>query len=147
MMRRRLGGLLVATVLAVVVSATPAPARAQVPTGGVVVSPAPYRLNPYFSPPGSYGMMLGSPSYGSVRTYSEFSSPYGAGYGYGYAPNGLVPGRYGVGLWRPGYVAPGYTYGASYYSYRTFAVGNPGAPTPPVGVYAPYYGPPTAYGW
>ena len=26
------------------------------------------------------------------------------------------------------------------------AVGNPGAPTPPVGVYAPYYGPATAYG-
>ena len=143
MIRRRLGGFLVGMVLAVVPSLT----RAQAVAGGVVVSEAPYRLNPYFAAPGSYGMMLGSPSYGSVRTYTEFSSPYGAGYNYGYAPSAFLPGRYGVGLWRPGFVTPGYTYGASYYSYRTFAVGNPGAPSPPVGVYAPAFGPPSFYGW
>ncbi len=145
MSRSRLGGLLAAMGLAVLGSFTTA--SAQSTAGDVVVSPSPYRLNPYYAPPGSYGMMLGSPSYGSVRTYTEFSSPYGAGYNYGYAPNGLSPGRYGVGLWRPGFVAPGYTYGASYYSYRTFAVGNPGGPTPPVGVYAPAFGPTSVYGW
>jgi len=156
MIRRRLGGWLLAVVLAAAASPSPSPAQAvatvttaaAAPSGGaVLVSPASYRLNPYFAAPGSYGMMLGSPSYGSVRTYTEFSSPYGAGYGYGYAPYGLLPGRYGVGLWRPGFVAPGYAYGASYYSYRTFAVGNPVAPPPPVGVYAPAYGPPSQYGW
>ncbi len=103
-------------------------------------------MNPYYAAPGSYGMMLGTPSYGSVRTYSEFSSPYGAGYNYGYAPYGLLPGRYGAGLWKPGIVAPGYPFGTSYHSYRTFAVGTPVAPPPPVGVYAPAFGPPSTYG-
>jgi hypothetical protein len=130
------------------VVSTPAPARAQVAAGGVAVAPAPYRLNPYFAAPGMYGMMLGSPSYGSVRTYTEFSSPFGGGYGYGYAPYGLLPGRYGVGLWRPGFVAPGYAYGASYYSYRTFALPfGTMASTPPVGLYAPAFGPPALSGW
>jgi hypothetical protein len=105
----------------------------------------PYRVNGYFAAPGLYGMMLGSPSYGSVRTYTEFSSPYGPGYAYGYAPYGLLPGRYGVGLWRPGFTAPGYVYGSSYF-YRTFAVpfgpGGAGSlPPPAVGTYAPALGP------
>jgi hypothetical protein len=81
--------------------------------------------------------------------YSSFASPYGGGYGYGYGPYGLLPGRYGVGLWRPGFVSPGYTYGAAYGGYRTFPVPYvAGAPvaTPPVGVYAPAYGP-GAYAW
>jgi len=141
MLRRRLGVFFLGAVLAAVVPSAPS-ARAQ----GVVVASSAYRINPYFAAPGLYGMMLGTPSYGSVRTYSEFTSPYGAGFNGGYAPYGLPPGRYGVGLWRPGLVAPGYTYGASYYSYRTFAVGTPVLPPPPVGLYAPAFGPPSFYG-
>jgi hypothetical protein len=122
------------------------PAQAQVATG--VLPGAPYRINPYFAAPGYYGMSFGSPSFGMTRTYTAFSSPYGAGYGYGYAPYGLLPGRYGVGLWRPGFVTPGYAYGASYY--RTFPVpyaSTPPMPPPPVGVYAPAFGPGSVYGW
>ena len=59
----------------------PGAARAQAPVGppGLPVT----RLNGWFAAPGYYGMSYGVPSYGSVRTYSEFSSPYGAGYAYG----------------------------------------------------------------
>jgi hypothetical protein len=125
---------------------TTAGAKAQSPA---VVPADPYRLNGWFAAPGLYGMSYGSPSYGVPRTYTAFSSPYGPGYGYGYAPYGMLPGRYGVGLWRPGFVAPGYAYGASYY-YGTFPVpytGNPNAVTAPVGAYAPAFGPPSFYGW
>ena len=45
-------------------------------------------------------MAYGVPSFGVPRTYSVYSSPYGAGYGYGYAPASFLPGRYGVGMWR-----------------------------------------------
>ena len=87
------------------------------------------------------------------RTSTTFSSPFGAGYGYGYAPYGMLPGKYGVGLWRPGFVAPGYLYGASYY--RSVAVPPVTIPEPPIGDYAPgfgapsplTYGPPSYYGW
>ena len=72
----------------------------------------PYRINGYYAAPGYYGMAYGSPSVGLTRTYTAFSTPYGMGYGCGYAPYGLLPGRYGVGLWRPGLVTPGYVYGA-----------------------------------
>jgi hypothetical protein len=102
----------------------------------------------YYAAPGAYGMSYGFPSYGSVRTYTEFSSPYGAGYAYGYPPYSYLTGRYGVGLWRPGFSAPGYSYGAS--SYRTFAVpygSLPPGPLPPVGAYAPYLGPSAYYAW
>jgi hypothetical protein len=100
--------------------------------------------HPFFSAPGNYGMSLGTPSYGSVRAYSEFSSPYGAGYGYGYAPSGFLPGPYGAGLWRPG-MAQDPLYNASYHSYRTWAVPyvrGVAVVTPGVGVYAPAFGPP-----
>lgn len=142
-MRRILGMLMIVAVLGLAPSTT----RAQVVTGGVM---DPYRLNGYFAAPGLYGMAWGSPSLGMTRTYTSFSSPYGAGYGYGYAPYGLMPGRYGVGLWRPGFVAPGYVYGASYY--RSFALpqsvtGMPPLPPPPVGAYAPGFGPGTYYAW
>lgn len=135
------------TVVALALGFGSAPARGQVVSGGVL---DPYRINGYFAAPGLYGMAWGSPSFGLKRTYTEFSSPYGLGYGYGYAPYGLMPGRYGVGLWRPGFVAPGYVYGASYY--RSFALPatvtgvNP-LPPPPVGVYAPGFGPGTFYSW
>jgi hypothetical protein len=143
-MRRLLGVLVVGSVLALV----PCPARAQVVAGGML---NPYRFNGYFAAPGLYGMSFGAPSVGIPRTYTSFSSPYGAGYGYGYAPYGMLPGRFGVGLWRPGFVAPGYAYGASYY-YRTFPIPAslspvPLLPPPPVGVYAPGLGPGTFYSW
>ena len=143
-MRRMLGVMIVGAVLAL----GPGTARAQAVPGGTM---NPYRINGYYAAPGLYGMAYGSPSFGMTRTYTSFSSPYGAGYGYGVAPYGLLPGRYGVGLWRPGFVSPGYLYGASYYQ-STFALpaavtGVTPLPSPPVGVYAPGFGPATYYAW
>jgi hypothetical protein len=137
-MRARIGVLVIGAALVLLPGATPARGQA---AAGVVVG-TPYRMNAYFAAPGYYGMAFGSASYGMPRTYTSFASPYGAGYGFGYAPYGLLPGRYGVGLWRPGFVAPGYAYGASYYrTYPVPFVSNAVAPTPPVGVYAPAFGP------
>src|SRR5438128_1819922 len=97
--RRALGLILVGSAMVLMSAA----ARAQVVAPGLT---APFRINAYFAAPGYYGMAFGSPSVGQPRTYTAFSSPYGLGYGYGYAPYGLLPGRYGVGLWRPGFVTP-----------------------------------------
>lgn len=99
--------------------------------------------NSVYGAPGYYGTSFGTASYGVPRTYSTFNSPYGVGYGYGYPTPGFLPGRYGVNLWRPGYAAPGYLYGAPT-GYRTFPVRTWPAPTPygpPFGVYAPGFGP------
>ena len=117
---------------------------AQGQTAPVAVVPGSESAHAFFTAPGNYGMSVGYPSYGSVRTYSEFSSPYGPGYAYGYRPNAFLPGRFGVGLWRPEHVsAPLENVG--YQSYRTFPVpyvrGVP-AVTPGVGLYAPAFGPP-----
>ncbi len=117
-----------------------------------------YRTSDYFIAPGWYGTSYGFASYGMPQTYSVFSAYPGPSYGTNYPPYGLMPGRYGVGLWRPGYVAPGYVYGASYYpssgfAYRTFPLtyGAPStttmAPPPSIGAYAPALGPPPLYGW
>jgi hypothetical protein len=116
-----------------------------------------YRTSDYFIAPGWYGTSYGFASYGMPQTYSVFSAYPGPSYGTNYPPYGLLPGRYGVGLWRPGYVAPGYVYGASYYpssgfSYRTFPLsyGAPSrsmAPPPSFGAYAPALGPAPLYGW
>jgi hypothetical protein len=144
-MRRLVAVLVVGFAMA----ALAAPARAQVAVGGFT---SPMRVNGYYAAPGLFGMAYGSPSVGMKRTYTEFASPYpGGGYGYGYAPYGMLPGRFGVGLWRPGFATDGYVYGASYY-YRTFPVPyTPGVntPTPPVGAYAPGLGPGLAsyYSW
>jgi hypothetical protein len=110
-----------------------------------------YRVSDYFVGPGWYGTSYGFASYGFPQTYSVFTAFPGPSYGNNYPPYGLLPGRYGVGLWRPGYVAPGYVYGASYYpssgfSYRTFPVmygtaGRSMDPAPPIGYYAPALGP------
>ena len=130
-------------------------AEAQVVAG---YSPS-YRVSDWLGAPGNFGMSYGFASYGMPQTYSVFSAYPGPSYGSNFPPYGILPGRFGVGLWRPGFVTPGYVYGASYYyppsnfSYRTFALGyNPGvpvngAPLPPVGVYAPALGPRTLYGW
>jgi hypothetical protein len=139
--QRTLGLVRLGSCVALVLALTPAATRAQAVYSGFS---DPYRINGYYAAPGNYGMAYGSMSAGVPRTYTTFSSPYGGGYGYGYAPYGLLPGRYGVGLWRPGFVTPGYAFGASYY--RTFPVpyasGVP-AWSPPVGVYAPAFGPPS----
>jgi len=132
---------------AVVGSAWSAPARAQVNAG--VGGFSSLGIAAPYAAPGLYGTTYGVPSYGSIRTYSEFSSPYGAGYGYGYAPYAILPG-YGMGLWRPGYSTPGgYIYGGG--NYNTFAAPYQpysGFGPVPVGAYAPAFGPPflSAYG-
>jgi hypothetical protein len=126
-----------------------------VPNGGYAAS---YRVSDFIVAPGLYGTSYGFASYGMPQTYSVYSSMPGPSYGTNYPPYGLLPPKYGVGLWRPGYVAPGYVYGASYYpssfSYRTFPVvygtglnASQIAPAPPMGVYAPALGPATLYGW
>jgi hypothetical protein len=137
-------------------------ARAQAVVGGPYSSS--YRVSDYLGAPGLYGMSYGFASYGMPQTYSVFSAYPGPSYGSNYPPYSVLPGRYGVGLWRPGFVAPGYVYGAPSFpydsyaagsnSYRTFAVGagsgypvNHIASPPPVGVYAPALGPRTLYGW
>jgi hypothetical protein len=137
-------------------------ARAQVAVGGPYSGS--YRVSDYLGAPGLYGMSYGFASYGMPQTYSVFSAFPGPSYGTNYPPYGILPGRYGVGLWRPGFAAPGYVYGAAAfpydsvasgsYSYRTFAVGSPAgysgyrvSSPPPVGVYAPALGPRTMYGW
>jgi hypothetical protein len=145
-----------AAVLAIVLGSHEA--RAQLVVGGPYSNS--YRASDYLGAPGLYGMSYGFASYGMPQTYSVFSAYPGPSYGTNYPPYGILPGRFGLGLWRPGFVAPGYAYGASYYypadalSYRTFAVGSgPGGPVypvaspPPVGVYAPALGPSTLYGW
>jgi hypothetical protein len=135
----------VVTAAALAALTAPGLARAQGPAPWA----DPYRGNGIYAAPGFYGVMYGTPSYGTVRAYSEFSSPYGAGYAYGYPPARVLPGRYGVGLWRPSLAAPGYVYGASVGNYRTYPVPYipaGGVYTPPVGVYAPGYGP-SYVGW
>ena len=140
-MRRQLVMVPVALATALLAS----PARAQVSPG----TSSQYRgAGTAFGAPGYFGMGYGVPSFGVPRTYTEFSSPYGGGYGYGYAPYGILPGRYGVGLWRPGVVAPGYVFASGFY--RTFPVPyRPLVPmaSPPVGMYAPGLGPPSFYSW
>ena len=132
-------------------------ANAQAVVGGPYSSS--YRVSDYLGAPGLYGMSYGFASYGMPQTYTVFSAYPGPSYGSNYPPYGILPGRYGVGLWRPGFVAPGYVYGAAAfpydslasgsYSYRTFGVdaGARAASPPPVGVYAPALGPRTLYGW
>ena len=61
-----------------------------------------YRTSDYFIAPGWYGTSYGFASYGMPQTYSVFSAYPGPSYGTNYPPYGLLPGRYGVGLWRPG---------------------------------------------
>jgi hypothetical protein len=109
-----------------------------------------YRASDYFASPGLYGTSYGFASYGIPRTYTTFSAYPGPAYGSNYPGYGFLPGRYGVGLWRPGFVAPGYVYGqpTSANSYSTFPVvqgtgltAGQIAPPPSIGVYAPALGP------
>ncbi len=102
----------------------------------------PYRVEPALGAT-TFGTSYGVASFGVPRTYSSFSSPYGAGYGRGYAPTSFLPGPYGIGLWRPGSQAHGTLYGVPYH-YRTFPYPYRPGPVrygPPMGVYAPGFGP------
>ena len=131
---------MLAVVIGSALAMLPGQVQAQLGTGGSAV---PYRVNGSIGLPNLYGTSWGVASFGVPRTYTTFASPYGAGYGYGYPNYGVLPGRYGVGLWRPGFVAPGYTYGSAY-GYNTFPYPyRPGGPMygPSIGVYAPGFGP------
>lgn len=122
------------------------PSRAQNPGMAGMYQPPYSGPYSYFGAPGYYGMAYGVPGYGSVRTYSAFSSPYGGGYAYGYAPYTFAPGPYGIELWRPGRVSTGsniYAPGA----YRTFPAPYRYGAFAPVGAYAPALGPPSYYSW
>src|SRR4051794_3339422 len=90
--------LLWAAMVGASVLAAGAPARGQVYGGPVT----PYGTGTYYASPGYYGTGYGVPAFGVPRMYSAFSSPYGLGYGYGYAPYNYLPGAFGIGLWRPG---------------------------------------------
>lgn len=146
-LRKRLAGGILA--IAILAGITSREAAAQVAAGSPYMTS--YRVSDYFVGPGWYGTSYGFASYGFPQTYSVYSAFPASSYAANYPPYGLLPGRYGVGLWRPGYVAPGYVYGASYYpssgmSYRTFPVmygtaGRAMDPAPPFGYYAPAYGP------
>ena len=128
-------------ILGAALAALPGFAQAQT----VINSPTTaYRVNDYVGLPNLYGTSWGVASYGIPQTYSTFASPYGAGYSFGHQGSyGVLPGPWGVGLWRPGIVTPGYVYGSAY-GYNTFPYPyKPGGPRygPSIGVYAPSYGP------
>ena len=136
-MRRIFGALAIGLIL------WAGPSRGQAPA--VVVVPQP-RGQVYYAAPGYYGTTYGVAGYGSRRTFSTFASPYGAGYSYGYPPATILPGPYGAGLWRPGQPAVWRTP-----RYGTYAIPTAprGVPLPPIGVYAPGFGPgipPMIYG-
>lgn len=133
-------GMGVAATFVLALAAVPTTAKGQSGSGSALVA-----NNPYYAAPGNYGTSWGTASYRSVRAYSEFSSPYGAGYAYGYTPATVLPGRHGVGTWRPGATRSPYVLGGPN-SYRTWAApfGRADAslpPPPPFGVYAPGFGP------
>jgi len=118
---------------------TPGRAEAQTIYGGHTT---PYHVVPETGAT-TFGTSYGVASFGVPRTYSSFSSPSGAGYGYGYPPTSFLPGPWGIGLWRPGAQGRGTIYGAPN-SYRTFPYPYTPGPVrygPPIGVYAPAFGP------
>ena len=140
--------LLAVIVVGAVVSHGAREARAQAVMGGPYSGS--YRVSDYFAAPGLYGTSYGFASYGVPRTFTTFSAYPGPSYGSNVPGYGFLLGRYGVGLWRPGFTAPGYVYGAptSGNSYRTFPVVygtiltvDQIAPPPSIGVYAPALGP------
>ena len=102
--------------VALVLSVPARSARAQAFVGGPYTT-GPYRVSDYFAAPGLYGTSYGFASYGVPRTFTTFSAYPGPSYGSNYPSYGLMPGRYGVGLWRPGFVAPGYVYGPAHFQH------------------------------
>ncbi len=101
--------------------------------------------NVFYDAPGNYGVAWGHASYGIPRTTSDFASPFGPNYSLGYGTTSVAPGPYGAGLWRPESMTGGDPYAAQSHRYRTFSYPHrPNAPHAPLGLYAPYFGPP---GW
>ncbi len=148
MTARGRGAVLAGGLMALALATGPLPAMAQSAADAAPFPTISGRIPGFYEAPGYYGTSFGTPSFGSVRGYSEFSSPFGVGYGYGYAPNRVLPGSYGTGIWRKGTLHPDEAYGASAHSYRTFAVPyTPGGTAfrPAFGVYAPAYGPTPPY--
>ncbi len=117
------------------------------PTNTAATAPKTKNLTDiYTAAPGFYGTSWGVPGYGTRQTFSTFSSPYGGGYGYGYAPATLLPGQYGVGMWNPG---ARMVWRSPYYGTYATPAAPSGVPLPPFGVYAPAFGPgipPQVYG-
>ena len=118
---------------------SPTPVLAQIAQSG----PFPSRINGAVGLPDLYGTSWGVASYGVPRTYTTFNSPYGGGYGYGYPNYGVIPGKFGVGLWRSGLATPGYVYGSAF-GYNTFPYPYRAGSSnlnPSIGLYAPGFGP------
>jgi hypothetical protein len=121
-------------------------ARGQAAGGPVL----PYRLQAYYAAPGYYGTTYGVASYGLRQTYTTFTSSFGPGYAYGYPPAAVLPGPWGTSLWSPGGTRDHFVWRSPYYG--TFGIPSAPAnvPLPPIGVYAPGFGPgvpPALYGW
>jgi len=95
--------LLAVIVVGAVVSHGAREARAQAVMGGPYSGS--YRVSDYFAAPGLYGTSYGFASYGVPRTFTTFSAYPGPSYGSNVPGYGFLPGRYGVGLWRPGFTA------------------------------------------
>jgi hypothetical protein len=143
-MRRTFGAFLIGTAL--MLGSGSGTARGQVAGGPVL----PYRIQAYYSAPGYYGTTYGVASYGVRQTYTTFSSSYGAGYGYGYPPTTFLPGPFGAALWHPGDLPNRYVWRTPYYGTFAIPAAPSNVPLPPVGVYAPGFGPglhPVLYGW
>lgn len=93
-----------------------------------------------------YGTSWGVASYGTIRTTSDYPSPFGLGYGYGTRPQGFVPSPWGTDLWQRGMggTLPRVgVYGVPN-RYRTFPYPYPPGPPaygPSIGEYAPGFGP------
>ena len=92
-MRRIAGAFVIGTAL--LLGTAEGTARGQVAGGPVL----PYRIQAYYSAPGYYGTSYGVASYGLRQTYTTFSSSFGPGYAYGYAPSTYLPGPWGTSLW------------------------------------------------
>ena len=103
-----------------------------------------------YNAPGNYGTAYGSASFGKPRTWSAYSSSYGGGYGTGYGPSAILPGRHGVGIWSEGAASGGAGVPATgfYWTFRVpYSTALPTPSGPPMGFYAPAYGPPSSLPW
>lgn len=120
-------------------------AEAQAPAGS-------HRPTDYYAAPGLYGTSYGHASFGVPRTHTSFSAHPWSPYYASLPPYGFAPGRFGAELWRPALsdraLSDVYGVPTSAHSYRTFPVvsgtglaADQIAPPPPIGVYAPGFGP------
>ena len=132
---RRIAGALVIGIVLLLGPAQPR-ARGQVAGGPL----PPYRIQSDYSLPGYYGTSYGVASYGLRQTYTTFSSSFGPGYAYGYAPSTILPGPFSTSLWNPG-TPNRYVWRSPYYGTFGIPTAPANVPLPPIGVYAPGFGP------